>query len=172
MACVSLIQRVVRHSLTAIAICTGVGCAQYSGLQTKASIDGGAARWQGRIAVLVESSPKQAFSANFDLQGNSQNGQMELSTTLGTTLAQLRWSAQEAQLEAGGTTRTYPSLRELTLAAMGAELPLAALLQWLRGIPASSEGWQSDLREFDSGRLAAQRLTPEPRVDLKIILDR
>ena len=97
---------------------------------------------------------------------------MELSTTLGTTLAQLRWSTQEAQLEAGGTTRTFPSLRELTLAAMGAELPLDALLQWLRGVPASSEGWQSDLREFDSGRLNAQRLKPEPRVDLKIIMDR
>ena len=97
---------------------------------------------------------------------------MQLSTALGTSLAQLRWSAQEAHLEAGGTTRTYPSLRELTLAAMGAELPLDALLQWLRGVPATSEGWQSDLREFDSGKLNAQRLTPEPRVDLKIILDR
>ena len=97
---------------------------------------------------------------------------MELSTALGTTMARLKWSAQEAHVVAGGITRTYPSLRELTLATMGAELPLDALLQWLRGVPASSEGWQSNLTEFDSGRFSAQRLAPEPRVNLKIILDR
>ena len=169
---VGLIKRIALHLLVAAAVSTVVGCAQYSDRRARPGADNSAERWQGRIAVVVESSPKQAFSANFDLQGDSQSGQMELSTPLGTSLARLQWSTQDAHLEAGGTTRAYPSLRELTLAAMGAELPLDALLQWLRGVPATSEGWQSDLREFESGRFNAQRLTPEPRVNLKIILDR
>ena len=164
--------RTALRALVALSMCSLIGCAQYSDFRTKPNADGSIERWQGRIAVMVESSPRQAFSANFELQGNSQSGQMELSTTLGTTLARLRWSAQEANLEANGTNRNYASLRELTLAAIGAELPIDALLQWLRGVPADSDGWESDLRDFESGRFTAQRLNPTPRVDLKIILER
>lgn len=158
--------------IVAITIFTTTGCAHNSDFRAEPSSPASKERWQGRIAVAVESSPKQAFSAYFELEGNRQNGRMELSTALGTTLAQLQWSAQNALLKAGGVTHNYNSLRELTLATMGAELPMDALLLWLQGVPANSEGWQSDLSEFESGKLNAQRLTPEPRVNLKIVLDR
>ena len=158
--------------VSAFVVSTLFGCAQYPRAPTKFDLDSSVDRWQGRIAVVVESSPKQAFSAYFDLQGDSKNGQMELSTALGTTLARMRWSTQEALLQTGANTRVYPSLSELTFAALGADLPFETLLQWLRGVPASDAGWQSDLSEFESGKVNARRLLPEPRVDLKIILDR
>ena len=97
---------------------------------------------------------------------------MELSTAVGTTLARMSWSAQEALLQTGTTVRAYPSLRELTLTALGADLPFEVLIQWLRGVSAAKDGWQSDLREFETGRISAKRHNPEPTVDLKIILDR
>ena len=158
--------------LCVIAVFALYGCAQNPRAPTKFDADLTSDRWQGRIAVVIESSPKQAFSAYFDLRGDSKNGHMELSSALGTILAQMRWSAQEAVLQTGANIRAYPSLRELTFAAMGADLPFDVLLQWLRGISASDDGWQSDLSEFASGKLHARRLQPEPRVDLKIMLDR
>lgn len=129
-------------------------------------------QWQGRIAVKVETAPAQAFSANFELQGSVQAGHMELTTSLGTTVARMQWDADGAQLQASGTTRAYPTLAELTLATMGAELPVDALFQWLRGQAATSAGWQADLSQWSAGRINAQRQSPEPRVDLKILLDR
>lgn len=128
--------------------------------------------WQGRIAVKVDSAPEQAFSAHFELEGGTQVGRMELTTALGTTVARMHWNAEGAELQARGTTRTYPTLGELTLATMGAELPVDALFQWLRGQAATSVGWQSDLSQWDTGRISAQRQSPEPRVDLKILLER
>ena len=128
--------------------------------------------WQGRIAVKVASTPEQAFSANFELEGSTQIGRMDLTTALGTTVARMQWNAEGAELQASGSTRAYPSLTELTLATMGAELPVDALFQWLRGKAATSTGWQPDLSQWDAGRISAQRQSPEPRVDLKILLDR
>lgn len=97
---------------------------------------------------------------------------MELTTVLGTTVARMQWSATGAELQARGATRAYPSLSELTLATMGAELPVDALFQWLQGQPAASAGWQADLSQWNAGRIGAQRHSPEPRVDLKILLER
>ena len=129
--------------------------------------------WQGRIAVKVASTPEQAFSANFELEGGPHVGRMELTTALGTTVARMQWNAGGAELQASGsTTRAHPSLAELTLATMGAELPVDALFQWLRGQAATSPGWQSDVSQWDAGRISAQRSNPEPRVDLKILLER
>ena len=128
--------------------------------------------WQGRIAVKVSATPAQAFSANFELQGNAQAGRMVLTTPLGTTVARMHWNAEGAELQASGTSRAYPSLAELTLVTMGAELPVDALFQWLAGQSSTSAGWQSDLSQWEAGRICAQRQSPEPRVELKILLER
>ena len=128
--------------------------------------------WQGRIAVKVALVPAEAFAANFELQGNAQTGRMVLTTPLGTTVARMHWSADGAELQASGTRRAYPSLAALTLATMGAELPADALFQWLAGQAATSAGWEHDLSQWEAGRITAQRQSPEPRVDLKILLER
>ena len=128
--------------------------------------------WQGRIAVKVAASPPQSISAQFDLIGNATAGRMDLSTPLGTTIAQMRWSTQSAEVLSSGESRSYMSMADLTTATLGAELPVDVLFQWLKGEAAPSPGWQVDLTDWPQGRISAQRTEPSPVVHLKILLDR
>ena len=162
--------RCLRYCLGLFAIFLIVGCA--SNTRALAPFGPESGYWQGRIAVKVASTPEQAFSAHFELEGSTQVGRLELTTALGTTVARMEWSPGGADLQASGTARAYPSMAELTLSTMGAELPVDALFQWLRGQAATSAGWQPDLSQWDTGRISAQRQSPEPRVDLKILLER
>lgn len=128
--------------------------------------------WQGRLLVRVDSTPTQSFSANFVLSGDSNRGAMELASPLGTTLAKMQWSEQSARLESAGAARDYGNLEELTFATLGAALPLHAVFDWLNGRATIVSGWQTDLSEWEAGRILAHRTTPTPKVDLKIALER
>lgn len=146
------------------------GCAVSTSASTPFDVN--ANHWQGRLSVRVASTPVQSFSANFELRGVPEVGTMGLTTPLGTTLARMDWGKHGVQLEANGGTQSFASLEDITLSTMGAELPVAALFQWLRGSPTESNGWHVDLNDFESGRIIAKRVRPEPMVELKIILER
>lgn len=135
-------------------------------------IDKDASYWQGRLALKVHSTPVQAFSADFELQGNAQAGTLSFFTPLGSTAARLQWDADSAQLQTTGEPQRFESLDALTLYTTGAILPVASLFAWLIGDAPPTPNWQADLRELAQGRLTAQRLAPEVPVDLKIILQR
>jgi outer membrane lipoprotein LolB len=51
--------------------------------------------WSGRLALRLDSTPPQSFSAGFDLRGSPQAGELQLNSPLGTTLASVRWSPQQ-----------------------------------------------------------------------------
>ena len=131
--------RLWRYGMVLFAIFFIAGCA--SSMRGTGPFGPESGYWQGRIAVKVSATPAQAFSANFELQGNAQAGRMVLTTPLGTTVARMHWNAEGAELQASGTSRAYPSLAELTLVTMGAELPVDALFQWLAGQSSTSAGW-------------------------------
>lgn len=122
--------------------------------------------------LTVHSEPVQAFSADFDLQGDAQTGVLAFFTPLGTTVARLQWSSEGAYLQASGETQHFASLDALTLHATGAVLPVASLFAWLQGDALDTPGWQADLQGLPNGRLSAQRTAPEPPAQLKIILER
>lgn len=124
------------------------------------------------MAVKVHSTPEQAFSANFDLQGTPKAGSLTFTSILGSTLARLQWNAMGAELQTSGEPQRFTSLEDLTQQVTGAELPLAQLFAWLQGEQAMAPGWQVDLSALASGRLRAQRLAPYTPADLKIILER
>jgi outer membrane lipoprotein LolB len=128
--------------------------------------------WQGRLALKVHSTPVQAFSADFDLQGNAEAGLLSFFTPLGSTAARLQWDAVGAQLQTNGAPQHFESLDALTLHATGASLPISSLFAWLRGGEPITPGWQVDLRDLSVGRLRAQRLAPDIPAELTIILDR
>jgi outer membrane lipoprotein LolB len=131
-----------------------------------------AAYWQGRLALRVAAQPEpSSFFANFELQGTAEAGELRLSSPIGTTLAQLRWSPQTAQLRSNGQTRIFDSLDALAQEATGTAIPIAALFEWLQGRAVSVAGWQADLSQLDAGRLLAQRLQPGPTADLRLILE-
>nr|WP_295787095.1 lipoprotein insertase outer membrane protein LolB [Rhodoferax sp.] len=128
--------------------------------------------WQGRLALKVHSTPEQAFSADFELQGNAEAGTLSFFYPLGSTAARMQWNAAGAQLQTTGAPQRFESLDALTLHTTGATLPVASLFAWLKGNESPTPGWQVDLQGLPQGRLNAQRLAPEVPADLKIILER
>ena len=127
--------------------------------------------WSGRLSLSVRSEPAQSFSAGFELSGRAEAGELMLITPLGTTLAQARWSAGQAWLASGAQERRFNSIDELLRELTGTTLPLAALFDWLRGIPTEAPGWQADLALSAQGRLVARRASPGPLVELRLLLD-
>jgi outer membrane lipoprotein LolB len=148
--------------MSAIAL---AGCATRTARQ-------GPEHWSGRLSMQVGSNPPQAFSAGFELSGNSSQGQLLLNSPLGTAVASAQWTAEQAVLRSGSDARHYRSMEELLTHATGAALPLAALFDWLTGVPTPVAGWDTDLSGLNQGRLLASRQNPEPTVQLRILLDR
>ncbi len=142
----------------------------------------------GRLAVQVQATaqrPTQAFSAGFELRGDSAQGELRLLSPLGTTLASARWGPGQASLTTPAGTAQFADLDTLSREALGESLPLAALNDWLRGRPwpaAAFEpsaaapgfaqlGWRLDLSGFSAGALLAQR-DEAPAVTVRVRLDR
>ena len=171
----------VAFATLALAACTTLQPAQPVGGDTLS----------GRLALRVEASSDaaaKAFSAAFDLRGDPSAGTLALSTPLGSTLAQARWSPAEVVLATPQGTRRFANLDELTRDALGESVPIEAWFDWLRGRPwpgAPSEpapelqqgfaqlGWRVDLASFAAeGTLNATRTVPSPTVTVRIRLDR
>ena len=128
--------------------------------------------WTGRLALQVESSAQQSFSAGFELKGNSRAGELTLYNPLGGTLAVLAWSPGTAALRSGSQVSQLDSLDTLVARVAGSAIPVAALFDWLAGINTPVPGWQADLSELAQGRIRAQRTDPTPPADLRVVLDR
>ena len=134
---------------------------------------------QGRIAIRVDTEPSQSLSGAFILNGNAQNGDLSLSTPLGSILAELSWTPQQAVLKANNETRRFDSIDTMMLQATGTVLPLAALFDWLLGRDTPALGWQIDLTQMNQAdnqtsnqRLIAKRSAPLPTVELRVVLDK
>ena len=149
----------------------------------------GAETISGKLSVRVDASttvPARSESGNFELKGTPDNGQLNLSSPLGTVLAQARWSGQRAWLATSQGEVAYPDLDTLTQEMLGERLPVAALFDWLRGRPwpgAESQvngaatapgfqqlGWSVDLARFSDGWITAQRAQP-PVVTVRARVD-
>jgi outer membrane lipoprotein LolB len=145
----------------------------------------------GRLSVVVAAQPPdepaRSLSAQFELAGNAERGRLNVSTPLGTRLAEARWSPGEATLvEASGSKTAYADLDALTRAMLGETLPVAAWFDWLAGRPSPAAasvastapgapgfrqlGWQVDLARFDDGLVVARRDAP-PAVTVRAKLD-
>ena len=126
----------------------------------------------GRLAVNVaahEGAPARGLSTQFELRGNAQTGALLLTTPLGTTAAQARWRPGSAELVTPDGTRRFADLDTLAEDLLGQALPLAALIDWLRGRPwpgapslaAGSGfeqlGWRIDLARYAEGWVLAAR---------------
>lgn len=131
----------------------------------------GGNRWGGRLALRVDSTPPQAFTARFDLEGSPRAGELRLSSVLGQTLATVRWSPAGAELQRGGDTTRRGSLDELTRELSGAELPVASLFDWLDGRASPTGGWLADLSKHAQGRFSARREQPLPVAELRVVVE-
>jgi outer membrane lipoprotein LolB len=128
-------------------------------------------RWSGRLALQVAGRAEGSFTAGFELRGSPATGELTLYTPLGTVAAWLQWAPGRASLRTPGQpARKAPSLDALLAQALGTAVPVAALFDWLAGIPTPVAGWQADLSQHASGRLGARRLA-DPAADLRILLE-
>jgi len=128
--------------------------------------------WQGRLALKVFSTPVQAFSANFELDGSAQEGSLTLSTALGSTLARMQWSPGRAALQTSKEIREFNSLDAMVSEITGTDLPVVSLFSWLQGVDAPAPLWEADLSDLDNGRMTARRTAEPNPSELKILLDR
>jgi outer membrane lipoprotein LolB len=141
----------------------------------------------GRMAVRVAETPNAAarsVSASFELQGDARAGSLNLSTPLGTLMAQARWSPSAVTLITPQGQTAYGDLDTLTQQVLGESIPVPALFDWLRGRPwpdapttAGSDGgfsqlgWKVDLAGYSQGAIEAVR-SAAPAVTVRVRLDR
>ena len=71
--------------------------------------------WEGRLQVRVLLANPELFSANFELQGSPQRGELIIYSPIGTTLAVASWSEREALLKQGSIEKRFASMEELTM---------------------------------------------------------
>jgi outer membrane lipoprotein LolB len=133
---------------------------------------------------LSTPSTVRTASGLFELVGSASTGRLTLSTPLGATLAEARWSPHDARLVAPEGERPYPSLDALTRDLVGEPLPIGALFDWLGGRPAAGGssrslpdtagfeqfGWRVELGRFADGRLRLAR-DGRVRVELRLVID-
>ena len=150
------------------------GCAHKTGAKGINSTENLAENvfWTGRISLQVQSEPVQAFFAGFELKGQADAGELTLISPLGSILGVMRWTPTQAVLDQGATIKRFASTDELLAQTTGAAVPVAALFDWLSGKNTSAPGWTADLSQQTNGRITAQRTEPEPRVNLRIVLDK
>lgn len=127
--------------------------------------------WTGRISLQIQSEPAQTFFASFELTGQAERGELLLTSPLGTTLARMRWTPNQADLETSQGTRTqYRSIDALLEKNTGAAIPVLALFDWLAGQKTLLNGWSADLSKLPRS-LTAQRSEPAPAVSMRILID-
>lgn len=131
----------------------------------------------GRLAVRVDAPEGvRASTAQFELLGRPQQGELRLASPLGTVLAVARWQPGLAWVLAQGERRDYASLDDLTRDLLGEAVPVEALFDWLQARPwpgAVSKsrsdgpgfvqlGWTVGLEGAADGLIVARRSTPLP----------
>jgi outer membrane lipoprotein LolB len=136
---------------------------QTSGPQTQ--------RWQGRLAMTVQSTPIESVQAGFELSGDEQAGALLLLTPIGTTAASARWSPEQAFVQRGNDQYHYPDTQSMMVALTGAPLPLGALFDWLQGRDTVVAGWAVERSGTPLRRLVARRASPEPALTLRVVLN-
>lgn len=153
--------------------------------------------YAGRLAVRTDAAPglpARSTTGQFELSGNASSGQLVLTSPIGTTVARARWSdpvgtqgqPSKIELEADGATTRYATLEDMMQRAIGDQLPLAAMFDWLSGRPWPAApvesgdatgsftqlGWHVDLTQFRDNRLIdAQRPQPAPTLHVRVKLD-
>jgi outer membrane lipoprotein LolB len=123
------------------------------------------------LALRLDTEPPQSFSASFQLSGQANQGELVLLTPIGSTAAAMAWSPGGATLRNGAESRAFASLEAMVSEVTGTPLPVAALFDWLAGQATPAPGWEVDLARLPQGRLTAQRKSPQPQAELRLILD-
>jgi outer membrane lipoprotein LolB len=129
--------------------------------------------------------PERSFSADFELRGSAQAGELLISGPFGATAARAQWAPGMARLDGPQGEVVAADLSTLAERALGAALPIGALFDWLNGrpwpeAPASALpdgasgfdqlGWRINLARWAERRVEVMRLAP-PVVTVRLRLN-
>lgn len=159
---------VLRCAAITVVLALTSGCATRP--ESLTPIDSGQS-WSGRMTLQAVTEPPTKFSANFELHGTPDQGQLTLTTPLGTTLAVAQWQPGLAELHSANAIQRFPNLKALTENLSGIALPVDSLFAWLEGRPALADGWEADLSQLPQQRLTASRKFPPPLAEIKVLID-
>lgn len=149
----------------------------------------------GRFAVNVTEAgaPIEAVQGGFSWRDTGRRLQLDLVNPLGSTLARVRVDPEGASLEhADGRSEQAPDADTLVARAIGAEMPVANLRDWLQGrtgegtaqgLESDAEGrpqsfvqngWRVQLSRYDSagpGLLRLERRDGTRQVSVRLVAD-
>lgn len=146
---------------------------------------------QGQMSVKLAAfagQPAKGLSLGFFFSGNTDKGQLDLMTLMGSQMAQVNWQPGEAWLTNDKGKSRYEDIDTLSEAALGEPLPLRQLIHWMQGTPDPDlpslpgsepdtfvqQGWLIDTHELSVKKLSARRDASAQRraVQIKVYLDR
>jgi outer membrane lipoprotein LolB len=146
---------------------------------------------QGQLSIKLGAfgeQPAKGLSLGFFFNGNTDTGQLDLMTLMGSQMAQVNWTPDEAWLSDDKGRHPYASLDALSRAALGEALPLRTLIYWMQGqadpmadVAPGPEpdtfvqsGWTIDTRQLRVKKLQAERpaSATQRSAQIKVYLDR
>lgn len=146
---------------------------------------------QGQLSIKLGAfadQPAKGISLGFFFNGNTDTGQLDLMTLMGSQMAQVNWTPDEAWLSDDKGRHPYASLDALSRAALGEALPLRTLIYWMQGqadpmadVAPGPEpdtfiqsGWTIDTRQLRVKKLLAERpgTASQRGAQIKVYLDR
>jgi outer membrane lipoprotein LolB len=95
-------------------------------------------QFSGRLSLRVHQPRTGATDGGtvlFEFDGTPEAGTLVLQTVIGTAVASARWSAQGAEIVTPRGRHTGDRLDDVAGVLLGQDLPLAAILQWVRAEP-------------------------------------
>jgi outer membrane lipoprotein LolB len=141
-------------------------------------------QFSGRLSLRMHQPGTGATDGGtlfFEFDGSPDEGTLVLQTIIGTAVATARWNPAFAEILMPQGKRTGATLDDVATALLGQELPLAAILHWVRAIPWAGApheartdgfdqlGWSISLEGWHERMITARRSArPERANDLDI----
>jgi outer membrane lipoprotein LolB len=128
--------------------------------------------WSGRLSLSIQKDFSQQTHIHiaFELEGNAEEGQLQIEGPFGTAAILLRWRPGQAVLSQGERSYRFASLADLIQRSIGTDLPIEAVFAWLRNETVDVPGWQVESKPSQGGPLVARRYEPWPRLELRMVL--
>ncbi|MEZ5604437.1 MAG: outer membrane lipoprotein LolB [Burkholderiaceae bacterium] len=183
-------------ALAAASVLALAGCATPSTPTGPAAGEGPPNLWTGRFAATVteagDGAREERSSGRFSLRVEGPSTEIELSSPLGQTIAQVRLDDGRATLlAADGKSWQAPSAEALTEQVFGWRVPLANLPDWLEGriaepterdgsrvVAGLDHGWSVRIDASEAGRPRRLALdwpagagAGERRLSLRLVVD-
>ena len=124
----------------------------------------------GRLSVVIQTEPVQQMIADFELEGDAQQGELRLFGPFGSSIAVLQWEPGRAVLIEVGVVVGEPGQAQILHGFRRDLLQRTEALLVVGAADSKPFGWIGvrDARGSDAGRVAAVRAAAGPGIALRL----